>query len=249
MIADDLARLREFASHMRHAPESIARSENDDQRTRRTNVYRELFWNNARSLLASNFPVIRRLHSDSEWLALTAAFYTQPNLAEPNFTKFAQMFIAFLQENPTHWQTQRPFLADLAMYEWLETELRFSEAVLPIGAPSPSLHPNNSLKLSPLARVIGSAYPLQKIRPDFQPTEQTPTFLLLHRDAQNKVQFMELAPLSYALLSAFDTAERVSVETTLNDLAVQLGIADPASFVVNATVDLQRWLDLGVVIH
>ena len=53
-----------FAAHIRD-PEH--RPAPDGIEDRRMALYRELFFNNLRNLLATLFPVLRKLHSDEHW--------------------------------------------------------------------------------------------------------------------------------------------------------------------------------------
>ena len=56
----------------------------------------------------------------------------------------------------------------------------------------------------PTVEVTGTdaRFPVHRIRKDYQPTEapDTPTFLLVHRDAEDTVRFIELNPVSARLI-------------------------------------------------
>ena len=56
--------------------------------------------------------------------------------------------------------------------------------------------------LSPLMQLNRYAYPVHKIKPDFQPQEEPeqPTFLLVYRDQKDKVGFMEVNPMTARLI-------------------------------------------------
>ena len=53
-----------FAKHIRDPANNPAPTDAED---RRMAIYRELFFNNLRNLLATMFPVLRKLHSDEHW--------------------------------------------------------------------------------------------------------------------------------------------------------------------------------------
>ena len=99
---------------------------------RRLAVYRELVFNNLDGLLAGTFPVIRRTLGDADWQALLRRFLVGHRSETPLFTRLGLEFIAFLDtaEDPA-----RPWLAELAHYEWAELGLQLSDAALPQGCP------------------------------------------------------------------------------------------------------------------
>ena len=87
---------------------------------RRVGIYRELLFNNISGLLAGNFPVIRRLLDEREWQALVRSFYVEHGAHTPLFHELGSEFVRFLGDHPEHWQAARPFLHELAHYEWAE---------------------------------------------------------------------------------------------------------------------------------
>ena len=61
-----------FANHIRDPDNNPAPAGAED---RRMAVYRDLFFNNIESLLAANFPVLRKLHDEDSWRAMVRDFY------------------------------------------------------------------------------------------------------------------------------------------------------------------------------
>jgi hypothetical protein len=79
----DFRRLQfDFAAHLRDparvpVPAGIE--------PRRMNIYRELFFNNVRDLLASTFPVCRAILGEEPWSGLVRRFYAGHKAHTPYF--------------------------------------------------------------------------------------------------------------------------------------------------------------------
>ena len=96
-------------------------------------------------------------------------------------------------------------MLELAHYEWIELALALDETDLSQLAFDPHgdlLH--GTPLVSPLAWPLAYRFPVHRIGPDFQPeaTPDTPTFLLIRRDAQHAIHFHEIDALGHALLLA-----------------------------------------------
>ena len=117
-------KLYEFAGHIRD-PESVPAPAGIEDR--RMAGYRELLFNNIRNLLATMFPVIRKLHSDDQWHAKIRAFMQHHRAETPYFLQLPQEFLAFLQNEYEMQDDDYPFLLELAHYEYVELALSISE--------------------------------------------------------------------------------------------------------------------------
>ena len=101
---------------------------------RRLKIYSDLVYNNLDGLLAGNFPVIRKTLDDADWRALLRRFLTTHHSDTPLFTRLGLEFVAFLQSEAGT-DPARPWLAELAHYEWAELGLQLSDAALPLEWP------------------------------------------------------------------------------------------------------------------
>ena len=91
-------------------------------------IYRELFFNNIRNLLANMFPVLRKLRDDDKWHSMIRQFLQRHRADTPYFLQLPQEFLAFLQEEYEPRDDDFPFLVELAHYEYIELALSVSEA-------------------------------------------------------------------------------------------------------------------------
>ena len=222
---------------------------------RRLKIYRELFFNNIESLLAGNFPVIRRILTGApdpeRWSTLVRDFYREHPSRTPLFTELAREFVRYLEHRAADPNRgDPPWLAELAHYEWLELALQISEARaddIPHD-PDGDLLEGHPL-LSPLAWPQTYRWPVHRIAPDCQPDTppSEPTCLLLQRDSDGKVHFQQLSALTFRLLLRLDQHPDLTGRRQLQELATEAGVADDGTFIEQGRVMLQQLRESGVI--
>jgi hypothetical protein len=214
---------------------------------RRIAIYRDLFYNSIESLLAGNFPVIRKTLGDSRWHALVRAFYAGHRCRTPLFTEIGREFIQFLELRPQG--EHPPWLHELAHYEWVELALQIADDELPPHDPEGDLIAGKPVP-SPLAWALAYCWPVSRIGPGFQPEvpPDAPTLLLVRRDAAGDVHFSELSPLVYRLLQLLDDDATTSGHAALQALAAEAGATDIAGFANDGVAMLQRLHGEGVLL-
>lgn len=198
---------------------------------RRLGIYRELLFNNIESLLGGNFPVIRTLLGEHRWRELVRDFYRDHRSQTPLFPEIAREFLRYLESLP---QLDPPFLGELAHYEWVELALQISEARIEDVAHDPDGDLLEGIPvLSPLAWPLAYRWPVQRVGPEFQPVAppETPTLLLLRREADGQVRFSELSPLAYRLLERMGEATSLSGRAQLQALAAEAGAPADDAFI------------------
>lgn len=212
---------------------------------RRLKIYSDLVFNNLDGLLAGNFPVIRKTLSDADWQALLRRFLANHHSHTPLFTELGRELIAFLAARP---DPQRPWLAELAHYEWAELGLQLSDAAMPPHDPDGDLL-NGIPLLSPLAWPLAYRWPVNRIGPDFQPTQPPPepTLVLLRREADGRIYFSALSPLLFRLLELVAANAAACGRELLRQLADEAGQTDFEGFLREAAPMLQRLHAEGVL--
>lgn len=219
---------------------------------RRVQVYRELLFNNVAGLLAGNFPVIRRLLDGAEWTRLARRFYAEHAAHTPLFHELGSEFVRFLGEHPEHWQAQRPFLHELAHYEWAELALDLADA--DIEATAAGTVPGDPIDAvpvaSPVAWVLGYRYPVHLIRPDFQPdaAPEQPTWLLIYRNRADRVQFQALEPLAARLLALTQESEGRTGRDLVLQVAAEIGHPQPEDLIEPARALYAGWKQRDVIV-
>lgn len=197
-------------------------------------VYEELFFNNIEGFISGGFPLLRRLFDDARWQRLVRGFIAGHSAATPYFLQIGEEFIAWLQQGYVAEAGDPPFLLELAHYEWVELALDVSEDEPPDSG------------WSPLAWPLAYHWPVQLIGVDYQPTEapDTPTCLLVWRDVQDKVRFMQLAPFAYQLAVRLHAGE--APFKVLDNLATLHGLHADAGYFNHAQALLDDWQRQGI---
>ncbi|MDF3194386.1 putative DNA-binding domain-containing protein [Pseudomonas sp. 1928-m] len=197
-------------------------------------VYEALFFNNIEGFISGAFPVLHRLIEAERWQRLVRSFIAEHQARTPYFLQISQEFLAWLQQGYVAEAGDPPFMLELAHYEWVELALDVSEAELPVQG------------WSPLAWPLAYQWPVQRISADFQPSEPPaePTCLLVWRDGQDKVRFMQLSPFAYQLAARLQSGE--AAEPALLELAQQHGLNADNAYFNNAKTLLEEWHKQGI---
>lgn len=213
---------------------------------RRLAIYRDLVYNNLDGLLAGGFPVIRKTLGDADWQALVRLFLATHHSRTPLFTEIGRELIGFLE---THPDPQRPWLAELAHYEWAELGLQLSDAAVPPHDATGNLLEGVPL-LSPLAWPLAYRWPVDRIGPEFQPMHPPadPTLLLLRREPDGRIHFSALSPLLFRLLELIDANADAGGRELLHRLAAEAGQSGLEGFLAEAVPMLARLHAEGVLV-
>jgi hypothetical protein len=207
-------------------------------------VYRELFFNNLVDLLGGTFPVLRRILGDAGWRALVRDFYAHHHAHTPYFLELPREFMEWLQARDA--DPDLPgFATELAHYEWVELALAVSEEPAPAAAATPADPLSAPLAVSPLAWPLAYRWPVHRIGPDHRPAEAppAPTFLVVYRNADDQVKFLEIGAATARLL---DALEQAPGRTAGEALAAQAAAAGPAEAQAVAEA-ISELLALGVL--
>ncbi|PKM23786.1 MAG: DUF2063 domain-containing protein [Gammaproteobacteria bacterium HGW-Gammaproteobacteria-13] len=197
-------------------------------------VYEALFFNNIEGFISGAFPVLHRLIEANRWQRLVRSFIAEHQARTPYFLQISQEFLAWLQQGYVAEVGDPPFILELAHYEWVELALDVSEAELPVQG------------WSQLAWPLAYHWPVQRISADFQPSEPPaePTCLLVWRDGQDKVRFMQISPFAYQLAARLQAGE--TADAALSALAQQHGLRADTQYFSNAQTLLDEWQSQAV---
>lgn len=216
-----------FTAHLRDPDRHSAPEDIED---RRMEIYRGLLYRNVQNFISGAFPVLRKLYSDENWHGLVRDFFASHRSASPYFRDISREFLDYLQNERTTRPEDPVFLNELAHYEWMEIYLTNSdlEPDMTNVDPAGDLMQNVPV-LSPLAEFFGYSFPVHKISPDFQPEQASaqPVFLMVYRDLQDRVGFMELNPLTAALVAQLKDNRLESGKQILEKIADTLQHPDP----------------------
>lgn len=237
-----------FAAHIRD-PQNAAVPEGIEDR--RMAVYRELFFNNLRSLLSNMFPVLKKLLRPDAWSAIIRQFMQRHRATTPYFLQLPAEFLEFLRQEYEPADGDPPFLLELAHYEYIELALSISEASNDLSGidPDGDLLANSPVK-SELTWAFAYQYPVHRISPQFQPQEPgaTPTYVAVYRGSNDKVGFLELNPMTAGLLDAIDNNKQgLSGRSLLMMLAKQTNYPDAEALVTHGATALHEMRQLEML--
>jgi hypothetical protein len=185
-------------------------------------IYRELFFSNIESFLASGFPILKKVMA-SAWHALVDDFFSRHRSETPFFIEIGSEFVRYLSEERGRNPGDPVFMAELAHYEWVELHLFVHEGVLRVNeGATPELSPQSRIRLSEVALPLAYRYPVHQIdaETDFELSE-SPTFFLAYRDVRESVTFKELNWPTYRLIELLKAYPDSTIEGLLTEVAAE----------------------------
>ncbi len=221
-----------FAAHIRD-PANVPAPEHIEER--RMAVYRDLFFNNLKSLLSTTYPVLKALHGEKKWRQMIREFMKKHSSQTPYFLKLPAEFLEFLQTEYEMGDDDYPFLLELAHYEYIELALSIADVEIDFCNVDPDgdLVAGVPIK-SELSWVFAYSYPVHRISADFVPDEPAdqPVYLAITRNSEDRVRFTELNPVTAGLLDAMEqNDENLTGEALLRQLAETIQYPDIDAFI------------------
>ena len=236
-----------FARHIRD-PKAHARPKGVP--ARRMKIYNELLYNNLEGFLLACFPVLRSLLSDRKWAKLVREFFAEHRCHTPFFRQIPDEFVQYVQSERGLRPTDPPYLAELVHYEWIELVLSVSNKEINAAQINPAGDLATArIAFNPVLALLQYAYPVQHISPSFKPRTPPaePTYLLVFRDADFAVQFVELNPVSARLVDLLQRDE-MSADQALKKIAEELKHSDPGVVIQGGLDILRNLLAQGAIL-
>lgn len=233
-----------FAAHIRD-PKVHPRPRGVE--ARRMNIYNELLYNNTESFLLSCFPVLRQVLGKQKWAKLVRAFFSTHRSHTPYFRQIPDEFLQFLQ---TEWQRDDrypAYLIELAHYEWVELMLSVSNRA--VDAAGIDVHGDlldQRPVLNPVLANLRYHWPVQRIRPRIAITP-VDTCLLVFRDADDQIQFMESNAFTARLMTLLEPGT-LTGRTALQTLAEESRHPHPAVLMEGGLGTVQNLRERGAIL-
>jgi len=186
-------------------------------------VYDEIVFNNLFESVSACFPVARKTIGKAAWLKLVQAFLKEHSADSPLFRKIPEEFLVFLQHTNL---ALPPYLQALCHYEWIELYLSSLPA-----QDQQAIDLNGDIAQQPLVftsamQLLSYDYAVHTISPRHKPKDKEPTYLLVHRDINDKIKFIELNPMTFKLITLLKAGE-LTAEQALTMLAEELKHPQP----------------------
>lgn len=240
----------EFAAHLRD-PEINKAPSNIEER--RLEIYRGLFYRNIENFLSSGFPILRKIYADDAWHSMVRDFFSKHQSRSPYFLEITQEFLLYLQHVERSAYSHPPFILELAHYEWVELALDVAEDdesdVTGVVANGDLLR--GIPAISSLAWHLSYTYPVHKLGPQYiplAPDSQQPTCLVVYRDAQYQVKFLEINAITYRLIELLKSNDTLSGHDALSSIAQEVQYPNPDVLIQGGMSILEDLRQKGIVL-
>lgn len=237
-----------FTAHIRD-PEHVPLP--DGIEARRMKIYSDLFYNNIEGFISSSFPVLKTVYSEEDWHSMVRDFFIKHRCETPYFLEIAEEFLAYLQHTRTPQPQDPAFLIELAHYEWVELALMVADEEIDLKG----INPNGDLldahpQVSSLAWSLAYQYPVHQISADFTPEQaaSTASYLVVYRDRNDSVEFMEVNPVTARLLQLINEDQKISGRQALKQIADELQTSDTDSIIQAGHDALQQLQQHGIIV-
>lgn len=186
-----------FSAHLRDPMQNPAPLEVPAERIA---VYEEIVFNNLFEAVSACFPVTLQVLGKNVWQQLVRGFMQQHSANSPIFRNIPQEFLNYL-ELDNHSELPA-FLYSLCRYEWVELAVASANTSADLDDINPAGDLlADTIVFEPTMQVLRYDYPVHKISKDYQPVELIETHLLVYRDAQDEVKFIELNAMTHQLIT------------------------------------------------
>ncbi len=217
----------------------------DDVEERRLKVYSELFYNNIEGFISGGFPVLKELFSEEQWHCLVRDFFIKHSCSSPYFLQISEEFLNYLPTSALEFLPE--FSYQLAHWEWMELHADVYNSQRE-NVPPKTLNAKNQI-LSVIESAWCQAYdfPVHTITADNLPEQKT-SYLMVYRNHDLDVGFIELNPLSALLFESLKNNTDQVLNCILQDIARQVNMDE--TIVINGGQKIiNQWFELGILIE
>lgn len=228
----------QFAGHIRNPADKPRPLEVPAKRMR---VYNQIVFNNLESSVSACFPICRKLLGARAWKKLVRGFFAEHRSRSPLFRKIPEEFLQYLETVP-----KLPlYLFSLAHYEWVELAISVMDAEAnPSTIDTQADLLDRQPAFAPAMMLLRYDYPVHQISPRNKPDEPLPqpVHLLVFRDREDVVRFVELNAVTARLLEALQSGA-TTCRQALQQMAAALNHPNPdavINFGTGVLADLQQ---------
>ena len=164
--------------------------------------------------------------------------------------EISREFLAYLEQERGEHEDDFPFLRELAHYEWVELALSIAETEpAQIDDPDGDLLEGRPV-LSSLAWPLSYRYPVHRISNSFRPDTpaEQPVYLMVYRDSNDEVNFLELNAISARLFSLLQDNASLTGRAALDRVAAELNHPKPEVVIEGGRQILEAWRQRDIVL-
>jgi hypothetical protein len=246
-MASDFKQLqKDFAAYIRNPKQTHVPAGVEAQRMA---TYCELFYNNVQSLLAATYPVLRQLLPDTQWHALIKNYFATHRATTPLFPQMPREFLTYLAQARATQTDDPPFLYELAHYEWVELAIAIDEREIDLLEIETQTDLLDACPIvNPLAWLLVYRYPVHRLSPHYQPLEPPaePTYIVIYRDLNDKVGFVQLNPVSAYLFTKLSDGK--TGRQILEEVAAALQHPQPVAIIQSGLEMMHAWHTRNIIL-
>lgn len=184
--------------------------------TSRLAVYKKAVFNNIVESVSVCFPVCQVVIGKRAWQKLIREFVVTFAAASPIFREIPQQFLLFLE----HIESVPAYFKQLAHYEWVELTITMQQTEPAVIAKKADLLHEKPI-LAAAHMLLEYDYPVHQISAKSKPKQPQKTTLLVFRNPEFEVKFIELNPVTYRLLQLIKEHD-LTGEQALTQLANEI---------------------------
>lgn len=207
---------------------------------RAAKVYDQLLFNNVRGFIDACFPVCKSLATSSAWTTLARQFFRDWRCHSPVFNDIPGEFLSFLQ-NSSLLEDLPPWFFELAHYEWVELYLETWDEAKREKRP-----PGQGIRVDGPLLNLAYHWPVHRISKGFEPDKPRQTFLLVLRNRQQRIDFIEVNALTSILVNLAESGACPRTRL-IQQTARVAGRHLDASFVQHAEQLIEQLIAQGVL--
>ena len=239
-----ILRQQEFAAYIRSPNENPAPADVDPKRMK---IYSDLFFNNVKGFLDGTFPVCAEIIGARRWEEIAHQFFKSHHCQTPYFLEIPQEFLSYLENEFIAADTDPDYLYELAHYEWLELAVDVSE-----DEAAQQIDANADLResvpvLAAAAQGFVYQYPVHQISGDNPSPEARQTALIVFRDRQDQVRFIETNLMTIHLLIKLNSLELTGFQA-VEQLLQESGMAVTEVALQGGLSILEEWRQQGLIL-
>ena len=178
-------------------------------------------------------------------------FFANHQSQSPYFLEISQEFIHYLENEREPQQEDPAGLIELAHYEWVELALHVSDKTISMD----NINANGDLLalhpvFSPIAWPLVYEFPVHLMGPEYLP-EQAPeqaTYLVVYRNRNDKVQFLEINPVTARLIGLLQENESYTGLDTIEHIAKEMNHPNPDIVKQGGLAALEELQQYGIIL-
>ena len=213
----------------------------------RLHNYRRLIYNIIDDAIESAYPIVRSFMDESQWNEMIDAFVLEHKCQHPQIMHMPGELIEFAKIKDYSSKFELPWLIDLLQFEWVEVVVHTMKDQAIAEFKLEGDFKTQALVFSPYFQLIELEYPIHKLRTRDISSEKGNYFMLVYRQENGTVQYLELNQLTYFIVAEMNENScslLEAIEPILNQTQPEIR----ENFIQHAGSFIRNLRELGIVL-